>query len=276
MQKNAKKCALKMYKKKINIKLIYYFYNHKCKTNIEISQFKYIDTDIDHKMFVLVFDTETTGLPKTKVINETTIKYLPHIVQLSYMIYDTDSNKIIKISDNIVKIPENVELSKESVAIHGIDRNTMNEKGRPIVEVLKEFLTDIDFIDLIIAHNIDFDINMIIIEIYRCSMNTNNSHIKEISLPVTVQLQYMNRYCTMKNSMELCNIKKFSKTTGNEYVKFPTLSETYHKLFNEKPDNMHNALNDVYACFRCFYKLKYKKDVCQVNAEFNKLLCDAL
>jgi len=227
-------------------------------------------------MFVLVFDTETTGLPKTKVINETTINSLPYIVQLSYMIYDTDSNKIIKISDNVIKIPENVELSKESIAIHGIDRNTMNEKGRPIVEVLQEFLTDIGFSELIIAHNIDFDINMIVVEIYRSTLNKNNSHIKEISLPVTVQLQYMNRYCTMKNSIELCNIKKFSKTTGNEYVKFPTLTETYHKLFNEKPDNMHNALNDVYACFRCFYKLKYRKDVCQVNTEFNKLLRDAL
>jgi len=227
-------------------------------------------------MFVLVFDTETTGLPKTKVINETTINSLPYIVQLSYMIYDTDSNKIIKLSDNIAKIPEDAELTNESVAIHGIDRNKMNEKGKPMVEILQEFLTDIDSIDVIIAHNIDFDINMIIVELYRSAMDTNNSHIKEINLPVTVQLQYMNRYCTMKNSMELCNIKKFSKTTGNEYVKFPTLSETYYKLFNEKPNNMHNALNDIYACFRCFYKLKYKKDICNVNREFNKLLRDAL
>ena len=264
--------------KNINIKLIYYFYNHKYKTNIEISNLNtYTHIQIpDINMFVLVFDTETTGLPKTKVINETTINGLPYIVQLSYMIYDTDSTKIIKISDNIVKIPENVELSKESIAIHGIDRNKMNENGKPIVEILQEFLTDIDSTDLIIAHNIDFDINMIIIELYRSAMDTNNSHIKEINLPVTVKLQYMNRYCTMKNSIELCNIKKFSKTTGNEYVKFPTLSETYYKLFNVKPNNMHNSLNDIYACFRCFYKLKYKKDVCQLDAEFNKLLCDAL
>jgi len=227
-------------------------------------------------MFVLVFDTETTGLPKSKVINESTINSWPYIVQLSYMIYDTESNKIIKISDNIVKIPENVELTKESIAIHGIDKNKINEKGKPMVEILQEFLTDIESIDLIIAHNIDFDINMIIVELYRSAMDIKNSHIKEINLPVTVQLQYMNRYCTMKNSMELCNIKKLSKTTGNEYVKFPTLTETYDKLFNVKPNNMHNSLNDIYACFRCFYKLKYKKDICQEDAEFNKLLHAAL
>jgi len=227
-------------------------------------------------MFVLVFDTETTGLPKTKVINENTLTSWPYIVQLSYILYDTESNKIIKISDNIVKIPENIELTKDSIAIHGIDRNKMNENGKSIVEVLQEFLTTIDSIDMIVGHNIDFDINMIIVEIYRSALDANNCCITKINLPIVVQLQYMKRYCTMKNSMELCNIKKINKTSGKEYVKFPTLSETYQQLFNEKPNNMHNSLHDIYACFRCYYKLQYKKDICQADDDFNKLLRDAL
>jgi len=227
-------------------------------------------------MFVIIFDTETSGLPKTKVINETTIKDWPHIVQLSYIIYDTDSDKIIKLSDNIVKIPDDITLTNENIKFHGINRDIMNEKGKHIVEILQELLSDIESVDIIVGHNIDFDINMVIAEIYRCAMDTKNSSIKEINLPIIVQFQYMNRYCTMKNSIELCNIKKFSKTTGKEYIKFPTLSETYVNLFNEKPNNMHNSLNDVYACFRCFYKLKYNIDICRENKEFNKLLRDAL
>ena len=227
-------------------------------------------------MFVLIFDTETTGLPKTKAINQNTLTSWPYIVQLSYIIYDIEDNKIIKISDNIVKIPENIELTKDSIAIHGIDRNKMNETGKSIVEVLEEFLTTIDSIDLIVGHNIDFDINMIIVEIYRSALDANNCCITKINLPIIVKLQYMKRYCTMKNSMELCNIKKINKTSGKEYVKYPTLTETYQQLFNEKPNNMHNSLHDIYACFRCFYKLQYKKDICQVDDEFNKLLQNAL
>jgi DNA polymerase III epsilon subunit-like protein len=227
-------------------------------------------------MFVLVFDTETTGLPKTKLINENTILDWPHIVQLSYIIYDTEDNKIIKISDSIINIPDNIALSKESIAIHGVDRNKMTELGKSIRDVISEFLTDINFIDLIVGHNIEFDINMIIVEIYRCMLNNDNSDTKEINLPIVVQLQYMNKFCTMKNSMKLCDIKKTNINTGKEYLKYPSLTETYNKLFGIKPNNMHNSLNDIYACLRCFYKLKYNKDICDENNEFNKLLQNAL
>ena len=45
-------------------------------------------------MIVLVFDTETTGLPETKIINPDTLNLSPNIVQLSYIVYDVSKNKI--------------------------------------------------------------------------------------------------------------------------------------------------------------------------------------
>ena len=45
-----------------------------------------------NKMRVLVFDTETTGLPKTKILNKYMLELWPYIVQLSYIIYDIDTN----------------------------------------------------------------------------------------------------------------------------------------------------------------------------------------
>ena len=39
-----------------------------------------------NKMKIIVFDTETTGLPKTKIINELSLPLWPHIVQFSYII----------------------------------------------------------------------------------------------------------------------------------------------------------------------------------------------
>ena len=47
------------------------------------------------KMKVLIFDTETTGLPQTRNINQETLHQWPHIVQFSYVIFDTELNDII-------------------------------------------------------------------------------------------------------------------------------------------------------------------------------------
>ena len=55
---------------------------------------------------ICVFDTETTGLlPKGVPINKNTYSVYPHIVQMSWIMYDLDSNKIVKTIDHIVKCP---------------------------------------------------------------------------------------------------------------------------------------------------------------------------
>ena len=46
-------------------------------------------------MKLIIFDTETTGLPKTKNINIDYLYLWPYIVQFSYIIYDTEINKIL-------------------------------------------------------------------------------------------------------------------------------------------------------------------------------------
>jgi hypothetical protein len=60
-----------------------------------------------NKMRIAVFDTETTGLPKSKIINELTLQLWPHIVQFSYIIYDTELKKIIKTVDLIISNLQN-------------------------------------------------------------------------------------------------------------------------------------------------------------------------
>ena len=53
-------------------------------------------------MKVLVFDTETTGLiPKKTSVFDTT-KW-PYVVQLSYILYDTESNSSILCKDYVIK-----------------------------------------------------------------------------------------------------------------------------------------------------------------------------
>ena len=219
-------------------------------------------------MIVLVFDTETSGLPTTSIINDTSISSWPYIVQFTYIMYDTESNSVIKTSNNIINIPTSIVLSPANIAIHGITRAIMDASGRQIVDVITEFLTDLENTDILVAHNLDFDRNMTIAEIYRTySPTTSNQTV--FNLPAIIRFQTMKSYCTMKRTLYLSTFTSINPTTGKEYKKYFKLSELYFKLFNVVPRNMHNALCDVYACLRCFIKLQYNIDVCIVNSTLN-------
>ena len=61
----------------------------------------------------------------------------PHIVQFSWLVYDT-KKKIIDVHNYIVKIPDNVDLPEESVKIHKITRKDTQEQGVNISYILKK------------------------------------------------------------------------------------------------------------------------------------------
>ena len=118
-------------------------------------------------MKILVFDTETTGLPKTKELSYDTLNKWPYIVQFSYLIYDTTSHVIVKIRDFIIKVPENVIISEESIKLHGITNKISNDTGVELQIALESFLDDVVKVDFVIGHNVSFDINMVKMELLR-------------------------------------------------------------------------------------------------------------
>jgi DNA polymerase III epsilon subunit-like protein len=213
-------------------------------------------------MKFLVFDTETTGLPKTKFISPTTLSLWPYIVQFSYIIYDSSLNDIIETKDYIIKLPENIVIPEESSKIHGITKDLSNTKGICIIEVLNEFFYILKTVDKLIGHNIDFDINMLKIELLRIindkdSLYEQNKVFKQ---NLHYLLNYENVICTLKDSINYCNIQLIDKL-GKPYLKYPKLSELYEKLFNKSPNNLHNSFNDILVTLRCFMKLKYDIDL---------------
>jgi DNA polymerase III epsilon subunit-like protein len=227
-------------------------------------------------MLVLVFDTETTGLPKTKIINKDVLHLWPYIVQFSYIIFDTESKTLIKMKDCIIRIPDFITISEEVSRIHGITNDISLSKGVNIVDVLNEFFVDFSSVDYIVGHNVSFDLNMIRAELNRVIINA--SHVEQVSefqMHLTTINASTNIYCTMKESITLCAIEAKDKF-GRTYNKFPKLIELYQKLFNLTPNNLHNSLNDVIVCLRCFMKLKYDKDIVEYSPEVKRLIKEYL
>lgn len=227
-------------------------------------------------MHVLVFDTETTGLPKSKIINKDSLHLWPHVVQFSYIIYDMEKNTIVKIKDSIIKIPNTIVITEDIAKIHGITNEISDAKGINIVDVFEEFFVDFNNVDYVVGHNVSFDINMIKAEINRIILDDSflDKHSKFQNYLQKVDTT-KNIYCTMKESISLCAIETKDKF-GRIYNKFPKLVELYQKLFNVKPNNLHNSLNDVIICLRCFAKLKYNIDIVDYSNEMKKLIHDYL
>lgn len=236
-------------------------------------------------MKVLVFDTETTGLPprKSKENYEDINAYYkaqPYIVQLSWVlvnIEDTTNNiDILDIGDYIIKLPENIKIPNESMEIHGITNEIMYNTGVDITYVLSKFRDTTQKCDLLVGHNIKFDYERIVVECYRnnipmksifckCKSNSNQNDDEIIKLHTDILYNstnhvYIPRFCTLNSSIRLCNIKAISKF-GGTYLKKPKLVELFEKLFGCKPINLHNSLIDVLCTLRCFVYIKFNHDI---------------
>jgi DNA polymerase III epsilon subunit-like protein len=202
-------------------------------------------------MKVIVFDTETTGLPEDSFASFHESSKWPHIIQLSYITFDTETKEILEYTDRVVKLDPSVIITPGSIAIHQITREKSESQGIPITDVLIEFAKSIQTADVIVGHNIIFDKRIIIVELYRHGIK-NCFYNKLGAIP---------EYCTMKRTMDLCAIPKVNPKTGKTYNKFPTLTELHSNLFGVAPKGTHNAIADVMICLRCYIMLEYKYDV---------------
>ena len=224
-------------------------------------------------MKILLFDTETTGLPQTKIINQEMTGKWPHIVQFSFIIFDTELDQICETKDFIIKL--DIEIPEESTKIHGITNEISRNKGINIENVLNVFFYYLREVDLLVCHNVSFDINMIHIELLRIINNKKypQAHIKAYKLDLHLLTNYKNIFCTLQESIDLCNIKALDKF-GREYAKFPKLSELHYKLFNTIPNNLHNSFIDILVTLRCFMELKFSRDLLRDCDQYKEVVKD--
>ena len=201
-------------------------------------------------MKILIFDTETSGLPEDRNASIVSKEKWPFVLQLSYILYDTSNNELLDYSDKIVKIPNNIYISPESIKIHNITREKCEKEGEYIEKLLKNFNEVLLKTDLIIGHNIEFDKKVLMVEYLRNKI-THNFFVNNIQIPY---------FCTMRKGKALCNLT-FKTYDGRIIPKSPKLIELYRHFFNDEPNGLHNSLIDTIVCLRCYYKMQFDLDI---------------
>jgi len=180
----------------------------------------------------LILDTETTGLPDKSGLPygsypdyRNISKYdNARIVQFTYMLCDKDFQQI-DLKDFIIKSDGfKIENSK----FHRITNEISENIGVLFQEVATEFQEHLKDVTHILAHNLEFDINVIKSELYRYGLHLIIEDIDKKHL-----------ICTMKKTIKAVNIQ-------NRYgLKYPTLAELYYYACGESLENAHNAKYDV-------------------------------
>lgn len=184
----------------------------------------------------LVFDTETTGLPRDWNAPITDTDNWPRCVQLAWQVHD-EMGELVEVKNYIIK-PEGYTIPYNAEKIHGISTERAMRQGMDLSFVLEEFNKSLSKAKFVQGHNVGFDISVMGSEYYRKGID---SPIGEIAILDS---------CT-ENTAALCAIPG---GRGGKF-KLPTLTELHTHLFNEAFNEAHNASADVEATARCFLEL---------------------
>lgn len=163
-------------------------------------------------MKAITFDVETTGL---KLHNAAPLGRQPHIVEFGGVLFN-DKGETLKELSILIKPP--IAMPKDALEIHNITdemlaRHDNFEKNQ---QKIQRFLNQAD---LLIAHNLDFDFNMLLIEFTRLGM--------ELNIP-------KNQVCTAETSQ---------MAFGHRLK----LSQLYYNQTGKKLEQTHRALDDARA-----------------------------
>jgi len=185
---------------------------------------------------ILFFDTETTGLPQFYNAPITQVNNWPRLVQLAFIEYYEDGT--LASNHNYIIKPEGFSIPRDATHIHRITNEQAQTEGHDLTQVLDIFADTITESSILIAHNFDFDKNIVGAEFVRKEFDTK---------PILTKRSF----CTMKNK----NIVNFCRISGKNGFKWPKLEELHYKLFNQKISDTHDASIDIAATAKCFWEL---------------------
>ena len=184
----------------------------------------------------LVFDTETTGLPRNWKAPLTDSDNWPRCIQIAWQLHD-HMGRLIEHQDYLVK-PTGYNIPYDAEKIHGISTELAQEEGIELPLMIEKFQQALSKTTFIVGQNVTFDLNIMGAEFLRLGM--------ENPLPSMPLLDT----CS-ETTAQMCQIPG---GRGGKF-KLPTLTELHQFLFKKPFAQAHNATADVEATTRCFLEL---------------------
>ena len=193
----------------------------------------------------LIFDTETTGLPRNYNAPLSDSDNWPRVVQIAWQLHDVKGNLIS--SNSIIVKPNGFTIPFNAAQVHGISTDRALREGSDLQAVMNEFVEAVKHTKYLCGHNIEFDLSIVGAEFIRLGMSDFFAGKPVIDT---------------KND----DVTEFCAIPGGRGGKFkwPKLEELYVKLFNQGFEAAHNAAFDVQATAKAFFEL-LKRNILKVS-----------
>ncbi|WP_053992785.1 DNA polymerase III subunit alpha [Mangrovimonas sp. TPBH4] len=189
----------------------------------------------------LIFDTETTGLPKRWDAPISDTDNWPRAIQIAWQLHD-ELGRCVEHQDFLIQ-PEGFNIPYDAEKVHGISTELAQEQGVTLSEVLEKFNAALSKTKFVVGQNVGFDVNIMGAEFFREGVDN-----------VLQELHVLDT-CT-EHTAQLCQIPG---GRGGKF-KLPTLTELHQYLFNQPFAEAHNATADVEATTRCFFELVRRQE----------------
>lgn len=194
-------------------------------------------------MTYLVFDVETTGLIDFKA--DLLAPHQPRIIQLAAALVGEGGDAIAEMNAFIK--PDGWTVPEGAASVNGITTEKCEAVGIPITSALAMFNAMKGACKTRVAHNLNFDKQMLAREAGACGMPHDSAGIES--------------FCTMQASRAICKLAPTDKmmAAGIKSFKSPNLQEAYRHFFGRDFDGAHDAMADVRACKDVFFAMRRLK-----------------
>jgi DNA polymerase III epsilon subunit-like protein len=182
----------------------------------------------------LIFDTETTGMVEFKKPPEDASQ--PDLIQLGMLLVDTADWKPRTRNSLLVTLADGVRIDPAAKAAHGISEDDCARFGVPPSIACSLFNQACLQADLIVAHNLSFDVSIMKTALFRLGGKPHRLDGRQL-------------VCTKEASTDVL------KLPGKYGYKWPTLAEAYRHYSGQEISGAHDALVDTEACLVIFRAL---------------------
>ena len=189
-------------------------------------------------MNLLFFDTETTGLWNKRL--PCGHEGQPRIAQIAALLEDSDTREEIMRIDLIIYRDQPIPV--ESSRIHGTTTEKSQAIGLGENAAMDVFCDMVAASDLLVAHNIEFDVNVV-----------NNAARIMSGNPRLNVFEGKEQFCTMQAATPVC---KFPNKNGFQGYGWPKLELAIPHLLGRQPTAAHRAIGDVIDCRDLFWRLQ--------------------